>query len=113
MFKYMMFEEIPESSMIMKPDGAIRTNMELKIDYPIFNTNLGVIGFSTDEAGSIRDPIIMGFYGDIYGLLDSCKRMGHEIPSDVSNSEKCAIITELLNNPINEEEEALDAYLEM
>lgn len=113
MQKFMMFEDIPKSVQIMYPNGQIKSVDAVKQDYPILKTPMGVIGFNTDEYGSITDPILMGYYDNINSFVDTYKSQGVEITPDMTNAEKCAVITEFVNNPVNEEDEALDAYLNM
>lgn len=108
-----MFKDIPTSSKIMKPNGEIRTNSELRSDYPILGTSLGVIGFTTDDAGTVGDLIIMGYYDNINSCVDSYVKMGCDLSEATTNAEKCAIITEFVNNPVNEADVALEAYMEM
>lgn len=113
MQKFMMFEEIPETSQVMYPDGQIKSIGEVKSEYPILGTPLGVIGFTTDDEGTVGEFILMGYYDNINSFVDTYKSQGAEITPDMTNAEKCAVITEFVNNPVSEEDEALDAYLNM
>lgn len=113
MQKFMMFNSLPTGSKIMYPNGKIKSMSEVKLDYPILGTPFGVIGFNTDDEGTVGDLILMGYYDNINSFVDTYKSQGVEITSDMTNAEKCAVITEFVNNPVNEEDEALDAYLNM
>ena len=113
MQKFMMFEDIPESSQVMYPDGTIKTNAEVKKDYPIFGTSLGVIGFTTDDAGTVGDLILMGFYDNLNSFVDAYVSQGCDLSEAKTNAEKCEIITEFVNNPVSEEDEALETYLNL
>ena len=109
----MMFEDVPETSQVMYPDGTIKSNAEVKKDYPILGTSLGVIGFTTDDAGTVGDLILMGYYDDVNSFVDAYTSQGCDLSAATTNAEKCAIITDFVNNPVNEADEALEAYMEM
>lgn len=113
MQKYMMFTDIPETSQIMYPSGIIKSKDDVKADYPILGTSLGVIGFTTDDAGTVGDLIMMGYYDNVNKFVDIYKAQGAEVTSDMTNAEKCDVITEFVNNPVDEAEDALDSYLAM
>lgn len=113
MEKFMMFNEIPDTTMIMYQDGSLKSVNDVKVDYPILGTTLGVIGFTTDDNGTVGDLIVMGYYDNINRVVDIYKAQGAEITSDMTNTEKCAVITEFINNPVDEVDEALDAYFNM
>lgn len=113
MLKFIMFNEIPETSQIMLPNGEIESVEQVKARYPILKTPLGVIGFTTDDEGTVGELILMGYYDNINSFVDTYKSQGVEITPDMTNSEKCAVITEFVNNPVSEEDEALDAFLSM
>ena len=113
MQKFMMFEQLPTGSKIMYPDGQIKSMGEVKSDYPILGTPLGVVGFDTDDKGTVGELILMGYYDNINRFVDTYKMQGAEVTSDMTNAEKCAVITEFVNNPVSEEDVALDAYLNM
>ena len=113
MQKFMMFEQLPTGSKIMYPNGQIKSIAEVRGDYPILGTSLGVIGFNTDDEGTVGDLILMGYYDNINSFVDTYKMQGAEVTSDMTNAEKCAVITEFVNNPVSEGDEALDAYLNM
>mgnify|MGYP003305134450 CR=1 FL=1 len=113
MQKFMMFEDIPETSQIMYPNGAIKTKDEVKTDYPILATKFGVIGITTDDEGTVGELIMMGYYDDVNRFVDTYKSQGAEVTSDMTYAEKCEAITEFVNNPVDEAEDALDSYLAM
>ena len=106
-----MFSEVPEKSQVMYPDGTIKTKAEVIKDYPILGTSMGVIGFTTDDAGTVGDLIMMGYYDSYPAFKDCYTAQGAQVTSEMSMSEGCAVITEFVNNPLSEQEEALDAYL--
>ena len=110
----MMFSDIPTSYKVMYPDGKIRTNAEVKTDYPILGTALGVIGFQTDSKGTVSDPVLMGYYDNVNSFVDAYVSQGAEVTDDMTPAQKCAVITEFVNTPQqSEEEEAIDAYLSL
>ena len=113
MQKFMMFSDVPENAQVMYPDGTIKDIAGVKADYPILGTPFGVIGFQTDSAGTVGDFIMMGYYDNINSFVDAYASQGAPVTDDMSNAEKCAVITEFVNNPVDEAEEALDAYLGM
>ena len=113
MQKFMMFEDIPENAQVMYPDGTIKDKAGVKADYPVLGTSIGVIGFTTDEAGTVGDLILMGYYDNINSFVDAYAGQGAEVTADMTNAEKCEVITEFVNNPINDDEDALDTYLSM
>lgn len=113
MEKFMMFNEIPDTTMVMYQDGTIKSVDEVKVDYPILGTALGVIGFTTDDKGTVGDLIVMGYYDNINRVVDIYKMQGAEINADMTDAEKCEAITEFINNPVSEADEALDAFLNM
>lgn len=109
MFK--LFSDIPTNAQIMYPDGTIKTKAEVIKDYPILGTAFGVIGFTTDDAGTVGDLIMMGYYDNINSFVDCYAGQGAQVTSDMTPAQKCATITEFVNNPVSEADEALDAYL--
>lgn len=111
MQRFMMFEDVPETSKIMYPDGSTKTKEEVKKDYPILATPLGVIGFTADDSGTVGDPILMGYYDDVVSMCDSFISQGCDLSEAKTNAEKCAVITDFVNNPVSEEDAALEAYL--
>lgn len=111
MQKFIMFSEVPENAQVMYPDGTIKTKTEVKKDYPILGTPYGVIGFTTDDAGTVGDLILMGYYDNLNSFVDCYAGQGAQITSDMTPAQKCAVITEFVNNPVSEADEALDAYL--
>ena len=113
MQKFIMFSEVPEKSQVMYPDGTIKAKAEVIKDYPILGTSFGVIGFTTDDAGTVGDLIMMGYYDNINSFVDSYTSQGAQVTSDMTNAQKCEAITEFVNNPVSEQDEALDAYLNM
>ena len=113
MFKYMMFEDIPKDAKIMHPSGLIETVEQVIERYPILGTEVGVIGFATDEKGTVGKMISMGAYGNIHTFTESFAKQGADITDDMTNAEKCDAITEFANEPINDDEDALDTYLSM
>ena len=113
MQKFIMFSEVPEKSQVMYPDGTTKTKAEVIKDYPILGTAFGVIGFITYDAGTVGDLILMGYYDNINQFVDSYTSQGAQITSDMTNAQKCEAITEFVNNPVYEADEAVDAYLNM
>ena len=113
MQKFMMFEDIPENATIMYPDHSCHTKDEVKNDYPILATPLGMIGFTTDAAGTVGDFIFMGYFDSVNVFRDVYVKQGAEVTPEMSNAEACEVITEFVNNPPNDEEDALDTYLSM
>lgn len=111
MQKFIMFSEVPNTSKIMYPNGVIKTKDEVIKDYPVLGTSVGVIGITTDNKGTVGDLIMMGYYDNINSFLDSYTSQGAQITDDMTNAQKCEAITEFVNNPVSEQEEALDAYL--
>ena len=111
MQKFIMFNEVPETAQVMYPDGTTKTKADVIKDYPILGTAFGVIGFTTDDAGTVGDLIMMGYYDNINQFVDCYASQGAQVTSNMTNSEKCAVITEFVNNPVSEADEALDAYL--
>ena len=111
MQKFIMFSEVPANAQVMYPDGTIKTKAEVIKDYPILGTSMGVIGFQTDDAGTVGDLILMGYYDNINSFVDCYVSQGAQVTSDMINAQKCAVITEFVNNPVSEQDEALDAYL--
>lgn len=113
MQKFMMYEDIPQTAKIMYPDGTMKSYEEVIADHPILGTPFGVIGFTTDDAGTVGDLILMGYYDNINQFVDVYSAQGAQVTSAMTNAEKCEVITEFVNNPVSEEDEALDAYLSM
>ena len=113
MQKFIMFSEVPEKSQVMYPDGTIKAKADVIKDYPILGTAYGVIGFTTDDAGTVGDLIMMGYYDNINSFVDCYAGQGAQVTSDMTPAEKCAVITEFVNNPVNDDEDSLDTYLSM
>lgn len=113
MQKFIMFSEVPANAQVMYPDGTIKTKAEVIKDYPILGTSMGVIGFTTDDAGTVGDLILMGYYDSYPAFKDCYTAQGAQVTADMSMAEGCAVITEFVNNPVSEADEALDAYLSM
>ena len=113
MQKFIMFNEVPETAQVMYPDGITKSKAEVIKDYPILGTAFGVIGFTTDDAGTVGDLIRMGYYDNINQFVDCYVAQGAQVTADMTNAEKCAVITEFVNNPVSEADAALDAYLAM
>ena len=111
MQKFMMFSDIPANAQVMYPDGTIKARADVIKDYPILGTSMGVIGFTTDDAGTVGDLILMGYYDNINQFVDCYVSQGAQITSGMTPAQKCATITEFVNNPVSEQDEALDAYL--
>ena len=111
MQKFMMFSDIPTNAQVMYPDGTLKSRAEVIKDYPILGTSMGVIGFQTDDAGTVGDLILMGYYDNINQFVDCYTAQGAQITSDMTPAQKGATITEFVNNPVSEADEALDAYL--
>lgn len=107
------FSSIPDSYTIMYPDGQMKKKSEVIKDYPILGTALGVIGFQTDSSGTVSDPVLMGYYDNLNSAVDAYVSQGAEVTDDMTPAQKCAAITEFVNNPINDDEDALDTYLSM
>lgn len=110
MQKFMMFKDLPESTQVMYPNGVIKTKEEVEADYPILATPYGVIGFVTYAKD---DGILMQYYNHIYQFANTYKSQGAEVTTDMSHVEICEVITEFVNNPVSEADEALDAYLNL
>ena len=113
MQKFMMFSDIPSKAQVMYPDGTLKSRAEGIKDYPILGTSMGVIGFQTDDDGTVGDLILMGYYDNINSFVDCYASQGAQVTSDMTPAQKCAVITEFVNNPVSEADEALDAYLAM
>lgn len=113
MQKYMMFSDVPSSAQIMYPNGAIKTKAEVIKDYPILGTSLGVIGFTTDDKGTVGDLIMMGYYDNINSFVDCYTSQGAEITDSMTDAQKCDVITEFVKNPTTEADAAVEAYLNM
>ena len=113
MQKFIMFSEVPATAQVMYPDGTIKAKAEVIKDYPILGTAYGVIGFQTDDAGTVGDLILMGYYDNINSFVDCYASQGAQVSADMTPAQKCAVITEFVNNPVSEADEALDAYLAM
>lgn len=108
---FKMFSEIPENYSILYPDGTIKTKAEVKKDYPILGTPMGVIGFTTDSTGAVTNPVLMGYYDNINSFVDCYVSQGAQVTSDMTPAQKCAAITEFVANPVSEADEAVEAYL--
>jgi len=113
MQKIIMFEDVPEACQVMFPNGEIKTKDEVKAKYPILGTNLGVIGITTGDDGTLGELIMMGRYDNINQLVDIYREQGAEFTPEMTNAEKCEVITEFINNPVTEGDAALDAFLSM
>lgn len=111
MQKFAMFSDIPENYNVLYPDGTMKTKAEVAKDYPILSTPMGVIGFTADSKGAITNPVLMGYYDNINQFVDCYAAQGAQVTDDMTPAQKCAVITEFVNNPVSEQEEALDAYL--
>ena len=111
MQKFMMFSDIPANAQVMYPDGTLTSRAEVIKDYPILGTSMGVIGFQTDDAGTVGDLILMGYYDNINSFVDCYASQGAQVTSSMTNAQKCAVITEFVNNPVSEADEAVEAYL--
>lgn len=111
MQKFMMFSDIPTNAQFIYPDGTLKARADVIKDYPILGTSMGVIGFQTDDAGTVGDLILMGYYDNINSFVDCYASQGAQVTSDMTSAQKCATITEFVNNPVSEQDEALDAYL--
>lgn len=103
MQKYMMFKDL-KASTILYPSGTIKTRDAVKADYPIFGTELGVIGLLCEDDGQIGDMVRMFYYGDIYSFVDSYKNQGVVFTSEMTNTQKCDAITAFVNQPKTESE---------
>lgn len=112
MQKYLPFSEVPDV-MIMFPDGSLHTKAETAEIYTILATDMGVIGVTANDDGSLTDPVCMASYDNINVLTPSFSSMGCDFSAAKTISEKCAVITDFVNNPVNEEDEALEAYLSL
>lgn len=110
MQKFMMFKDLPESTQVMYPSGVVKTTEEVKADYPILATPYGVIGFITYAND---DSILMQYYNHVYQFADTYKSQGVEVTFSMSHAKICEVITEFVNNPVSEADEALDAYLNL
>lgn len=113
MQKFIMFSEVPETSQIMYPDGTIKSKADVIKDYPVLGTPIGVIGITTDDAGTVGDLIMMGYYDNINSFVDCYASQGAQVTSDMTYAQKCEAITEFVKNPTTEADEAVDAYLSM
>lgn len=113
MQRFIMFSEVPSSTKMMYPDGQIKTKAQVIEDYPVLGTSIGVIGITTDSKGTIGDLVMMGYYDNIHRFVDSYTSQGADVPESLTNAQKCAVITDFVNNPPSEEEDALDTYLAM
>ena len=56
---------------------------------------------------------MMGYYDNINQFVDCYAGQGAQVTDDMTSAEKCEVITEFVNNPVSEQEEALDAYLSL
>ena len=72
---------------------------------------MGVIGFQTDDAGTVGDLILMGYYDNINSFVDCYASQGAQVTADMTPAQKCEVITEFVNNPTTEADEAVEAYL--
>ena len=113
MQKFIMFSDVPANAQIMYPDGTLKSRADVINDYPILGTSLGVIGFTTDDKGTVGDLIMMGYYDNINSFLDSYTSQGAQITDDMTNAQKCEAITEFVKNPTSEADDAVEAYLNM
>lgn len=111
MQKFMMFSDIPTNAQFMYPDGTLKARADVIKDYPILGTSMGVIGFQTDDAGTVGDLILMGYYDNINSFVDCYASQGAQVTADMTPAQKCAVITEFVNNPVSEADEAVEAYL--
>lgn len=112
MQKYLPFFEVPDV-MIMFPDGSLHTKAETAEIYTILATDMGVIGVTANDDGSLTNPVCMASYDNINVLTPSFSSMGCDFSAAKTISEKCAVITDFVNNPVNEEEEAIETYLSL
>ena len=110
---FKLFSDIPEDYNILYPDGTMRSKAEVAMDYPILSTSMGVIGFTADSKGTITNPVLMSYYDNINQFVDCYAGQGAQVTDDMTSAEKCEVITEFVNNPVSEQEEALDAYLSL
>lgn len=106
-----MFSDIPTNAQFMYPDGTLKARADVIKDYPILGTSMGVIGFQTDDAGTVGDLILMGYYDNINSFVDCYASQGAQVTADMTPAQKCAVITEFVNNPVSEADEAVEAYL--
>lgn len=110
---YKPMEEFADSQMFMEQDGSISTKEQIIKKYPILGTKYGVVLFATDSAGTIEDVVMMYAYENINIIDDIFIAEGADITLDMTVAEKCAGITEFVNNRTSDEEDALDSYLAM
>ena len=110
---YKPMEEFADSTQFMEPDGSISTKAEIIQKYPILGTKFGVVVFVTDSAGTVEELVMMVGYENINMVDDIFIAEGADITLDMTIAEKCAGITEFVNNRTSEEEDALDSYLAM
>lgn len=112
MQKFVMFNTIPEDYTIFYADGSAHTNAETKARYPILTTPLGVIGITTDENGTIENPVFMGYYDNYNSFRKTYADQGCELTDTMTKDEVCAAITEFVNTPqLSLEDEAIADYL--
>lgn len=94
-----MFEDVPKESAIMYPSGAIKTNAEVKADYPILGTPMGVLGVTVGKDGKLTNPVMMNSYYNIMAFEQMYEEQGCAIEDSLTNAQKCAVVTAFVNQP--------------
>lgn len=103
MQKYIMFEDVPKESMIMYPSGAVKTNAEVKAEYPILGTPMGVLGITVGKDGKLTNPIMMNSYYNIMAFEQMYEEQGCAIEDSLTNAQKCDVVNAFVNSKKAEE----------
>ena len=98
MQKYMMFEDV-KATKIMYPSGKIVSRAQCIESYPILGTPLGVAGFTCGKDGKIDDIALLFTYQDIYTFEDMFEKQGVAFTDEMSNAQKCEVVTTFVNAP--------------
>lgn len=94
-----MFEDVPEGATIMYPSGTMKTKAEVKQDYPVLGTPIGLIGITVKSDGKMTNPILMGYYDNIISFESNYEAQGVVFTEDMTNAQKCDAVTEFVNQP--------------